>query len=133
MRNALLQTANTATTTLAASTTGTTIAAGSPIRRRGWQINSDGSTIMFYSTGYYVVDVNVTIAPTTAVSTDVQLYLNGVAIPGATASTPASIATCTLNIPTIVRVCDCSAATLMIKATGGEATVANVSVRVVAE
>ena len=133
MRNALLQTANTVTTAIAASTTGTTIPTGSPIRRRGWQINSDGNTVMFYSTGYYVVDVGVTITPTTAVSTNVQLYLNGVAIPGATASTPASIANYTLSIPTTVRVCDCSAAVLTIKATGGEATVTNVSVRVVAE
>lgn len=133
MRNALLQTANTATTAIAASTTGITIPTGSPIRRRGWQINSDGNTVMFYSTGYYMVDVSVTIAPTTAVSTNVQLCLNGVAIPGATASTPASIANCTLSIPTTIRVCDCSAAVLMIKATGGEATVTNVSVRVVAE
>ncbi|WP_322154398.1 hypothetical protein [Paratractidigestivibacter sp.] len=133
MRNALLQTANTAATTVSASTAGAAIAVGSPVRRRGWQVTSDGSSIMFYSTGYYAVDVNVTVAPTTAVSSEVQLYLNGVAVPGAVASTPASIATCTLSIPTTIRVCDCSAAVLTIKVAGGEATVSNVSVRVVQE
>lgn len=131
MPNALLQTANTASFTLPASTTGATVSVGSPIRRRGMQANTDGGDILLYSTGYYQVDINMTIAPTTAVSSEVQAYLNGVAIPGAYASTPASISTCSLTIPTTVRVCDCSAAVLSIKVTGGEATVSNVSVRVV--
>lgn len=105
--------------------------------------HSAGSgSVALQGTGYYLVSVNATVANTTATSGDItlQLYVNGVAYPGAT-GTKTSTATTdsgTISFTTLVRVLpNCCAITsnnpltLTVVNTGIASSVSNAAMTVV--
>lgn len=105
---------------------------GSLIRRYGCDIAMNGNAINILSKGYYDVDASVTLTPTTAGTVTATLFLNGVAVPGATASATATAgSTVLLAFPSLVRQACCAAgSSLTIVLTGAASTVNNVALRV---
>lgn len=105
---------------------------GSLIRRYGCDIAMNGNAINILSKGYYDVDASVTLTPTTAGTVTATLFLNGVAVPGATASATATAgSTVLLSFPSLVRQACCAAgSSLTLVLTGAESTVNNVALRV---
>lgn len=105
---------------------------GSLIRRYGCDIAMNGNAINILSKGYYDVDASVTLTPTTAGTVTATLFLNGVAVPGATASATATAGyTVLLSFPSLVRQACCAAgSSLTIVLTGAASTVNNVALRV---
>mgnify|MGYP006988841719 CR=1 FL=1 len=103
---------------------------GSIIRRFGKYVNLDGGSIICCDSGYFDADVSVTVTPTAAGVVTAQLYQDGVAIPGAFASTTAAAGgTENLSINALVRNCGCncsSVLTLTINASGVVNNVATV-------
>ena len=70
-----------------------TIPLGSVIRRFGCNCQLDGSAITCCGRGYYDVECSVSLTPVGAGVIGVQLYADGVAVPGATASVTGAAAT----------------------------------------
>lgn len=105
---------------------------GSLIRRYGCDIAMNGNAINILSKGYYDVDASVTLTPTTAGTVTATLFLNGVAVPGATASATATAgSTVLLAFPSLVRQACCAAgSSLTLVLTGAASTVNNVALRV---
>lgn len=105
---------------------------GSLIRRYGCDVAMNGNAINILSKGYYDVDASVTLTPTTAGTVTATLFLNGVAVPGATASATATAgSTVLLAFPSLVRQACCAAgSSLTLVLTGAESTVNNVALRV---
>lgn len=83
---------------------------GTIIRRFGRNINVNGSGILIQGPGYYDVNASFTVEPETVGTVTIQLYQNGVAIPGAFASaTVAAIDTAVnLSFPAIIRLQGCN-------------------------
>lgn len=109
---------------------------GSLIRQYGCDIRLNGNAVNLLggkeSAGYYDVDASVTLAPLTAGTVTVTLYMDGVAVPGATATADAAANTnVDLSIPALVRQgCCCVGSALTLVLTGTAATVDNVALRV---
>lgn len=105
---------------------------GSLIRRYGCDISLNGNAVNLSGTGYYDVDVSITVAPTAAGTVTATLVKDGVAIPGATASAAAAAGAPTvLSFPALVRQACCAAdSALTLVLTGAAATVNNVALRV---
>lgn len=105
---------------------------GSLIRRYGCDVAMNGNAINIMSKGYYDVDASVTLTPTTAGIVTATLFLNGVAVPGATASATATAgSTVLLAFPSLVRQACCAAgSSLTLVLTGAASTVNNVALRV---
>ena len=59
---------------------------GTVIRRFGQNLNLSGNGIQVAGSGYYKIDANFTLAPTAAGEATITAYLDGVEIPGATAT-----------------------------------------------
>lgn len=103
--NSLLYSANTLAQTLTADQT---INFGLPIRRYGRNIQSSGMGILVKGEGYYPIYANITGEASGAGVVGVQLYENGVEIPGAIASaTVAADGTFSLTIPCAIRIRCC--------------------------
>ena len=86
------------------------ISPGTIIRRFGPNINLSGNGIQLCGSGYYDIDTSFTIAPTAEGEVTVTAYLDGVAIPGATATETAAAAGdfVNLSISSLVRLgCSC--------------------------
>lgn len=85
---------------------------GSAIRRFGRNINLDGDSISVRGSGYYKVDCSITVEPSAAGNITVQLFNDGIAVPGASARTTAGAADdpVNLNLVALVRnqCCDSS-------------------------
>ncbi len=131
---AAIYTVNASAQTVAA---GGVLALGSIVRRFGNNrccapiINLSGNGIVLSECGYYKVDVNVTDAPTDAGAVTVQLYQDGVAVPGAVATNTAAAANATsVEVPAVVRV-GCTNSTLTAVLVDGAGSVSNVAVTVV--
>lgn len=110
---------------------GGTIDLGSIIRRFGCAVNLNGNGITLGASGYYKTDVSVTAAPTAAGVVTVSLYLDGVAVPGATASATAAAAgdSVVLAFPALVRLVGQNTGGALTLVLSGEAsTVENVAV-----
>lgn len=132
---ALLQVANTTPVTITPDDTGVTVPMGTAIRRLVSPcqvITTDGTDVRINGKGYYIVDLTANITPSGTTATTLQVYADGVAVPGAIATTPAAAANSNLTIATTVRVCGCDAMRLSLKATGGAFNLSSISTRVVA-
>ena len=101
---------------------------GGVVRRFGCALDLNGNSVTIDEAGYYDVDVSVTAAPTAAGEVTVTLFNNGVAVPGATATTTATAADDTVSISfnAVVRVfCGANAGALTLVLTGTASSVAN--------
>ena len=83
---------------------------GSVIRRFGNCVELNGGSILCYNSGYFDVEISISVAPTAAEPITAQLYQDGVAIPGAfaTATPGAANDVVTLPITALVRNCGCN-------------------------
>lgn len=111
-----IYTANTTPTTLTltAQQPSATLPLGTTIRRFGCNLQLSGSGILVDGNGYYDVNASVTVTPAAAGNYTVTLFADGVEIPGATQTvTAAAASTITFNIPALVRLNCCGAATTL--------------------
>lgn len=126
---------NVVTTTSSAVATNGTLPLQTITRRRGRVFNATGNAITILDCGsnFYDADVTVTFTAPAAGAVSIALLLNGVAIPGATASTTITTATTevrSLSFHTILRTFNCSASdTLTVVNTGVDATFSNIAVQ----
>lgn len=129
MSKALLYATN--QTTQAAAAEGTTANFGSTVRKYGCNAYLAGGNATTRGCGYYAIDASVTFEATGAGTEVLQLYKDGVAIPGASASvTVAAADTVTLEVPTVTRsLCDCES-TITAILSGAAGTITNAAVRV---
>lgn len=131
MSKSLIQTVNQSSQVVAA---GSIIDLGSVLRRFGCNCRLNGNAIEVRGEGYYKVDLNVTLAPTTAGNVTVALYADGVPITGAIATGSVSTAgnPVTLPIQTTIRTgcCADNSTALTAVLTAGASTVSNIAVRV---
>ena len=131
MSRSLIQTTN--QTTQAVALNGI-ISLGSVLRRFGCNLRLSGNAIECVGEGYYVVDCNVTVAPTAAGDVTVALYDNGVQIPGAIASGTVAAAGDFITLPietTIRQGCCCdSAESITAVLLAGPGDVANIGLRI---
>lgn len=124
----LLYAVNTQTQTL---TAGQSINFGVPIRRYGKNINTSGVGILISGEGYYPLMANVTGEASGAGIVSVQVYENGVAIPGAVGSaTVASGDTFAIAVPCATRIkcCEEKVITAEILTVGAEISNASILV-----
>ena len=121
----LILTANTTATTVPV---GSAVPVGSIIRRYGNSLLANGSTINVRESGYYDVDFNATFGGTAGIAT-FTVYVNGVAIPGATASETISTANTerrSVAINTVVRVYCCAGANISVLVDSASTSTPNV-------
>ena len=122
MSKALLYAANTSTQAYVA--TGTVINFGNVVRRYGSNINLSGGNISVNGSGYYNIDAHFTFNGAAGTAT-IQLYKDGVAIPGAVATqVESATGTYAVTIPAVIReVCCCeSTITAVISGVAGNVT-----------
>ena len=124
-----------ANTTTQVVTADSVINPGVIIRRTAQsQANLNGTGITLTGSGYFVVDVNVTFTAPVAGDITVQLYKDGVAVPGATATE--SIATAATEVKSmsfsveVRNTCCDNYSTLTLVNSSISAIYTNVSVRV---
>lgn len=109
---------------------------GMTIRRFGSNIRTDGFGILVQGSGYYGVDASFSITPAAADTITIQLYQDGVAVPGALAIATVAAVDTTINLsfPAVIRLmgCSCSAesSTLEFRVTGGDIVLNNGAVKV---
>lgn len=134
MGRSLIQTTNQSSQSVALNSI---ISLGSVLRRFGCNCRLSGNAIEITGEGYYVIDANVTLAPTAAGNVTVALFKNGTQIPGAIATGSVTTAGNSVTLPintTIRQGCKCEGAdSITAVLTAGPSTVTNVSVRVVKE
>ena len=100
---------------------------GSIIRRFGKYLNSDGGSILCYDSGYFDINASITLSPVAADPITVQLYQDGVAIPGAfaTATPVAAGDPVTLPIKALVRNCGCGCSSVLLAKVNASCTINN--------
>lgn len=105
---------------------GGVVPVGSTTRRYGCNVRQDGNAITLCGQGYYLVNVNATLAPSAAGTVALTLQKDGVSVIGATAAqTAAANGTVDLGITAIVRnACGCDSSLLSL-VLGGVASVVN--------
>ena len=108
------------------------ISLGSTVRRFGCNLHQSGDAIECAGCGYYTVTATVIAAPTAAGVVTVEMYQNGVAVPGAIASATVATADSLATLPLVgsVRLACEETATLTFVLTEGSGTVENIAVRV---
>lgn len=132
MTKSVLYAANTTAQTTVA--TGTTIDFGRIIRRYGSNINVSGGNVITMGVGYYDFDANVTFIASGAGTATIQLYKDGIAIPGASASfTTESATRYAVSIPFITKDRCCCESTITASISGVAGSVINASVTVTKE
>lgn len=130
MSRAALYAANTNPQTVVA--TGSVVNFGSIIRRYGCNCSVSGGNATVEGLGYYAVDANVTFSGTAASTVVVQLYKDGVVIPGAVATVIIGAnGIGSVAIPTIVRERCCVESTITANISGLAGTVTNAAIRVI--
>lgn len=135
---------STVNTTAATVAVGSTLPLGAVTRRFGNTKGCNGcctpvlnlsgtSAIVINESGYYDFDINVTFTSTATGNATITMFLNGVAVPGYTATT--NIATATTQIATIsipapdIRVfCNGTPATVSFVVSGIAITTSNIAV-----
>lgn len=131
MSKSLIQTANQSQQAVAENSI---ISLGSVLRRFGCNCRLSGNAIEITGEGYYMVDCNVSVAPTAAGNVTVALYNNGAQIPGAIAYGSVASAEDSITLPietTIRQACCCdSADNLTCVLIEGAGVVQNISLRV---
>lgn len=123
-----IYTANTASTAVAVNGV---VPLGSVIRRFGCAVSSSGNAINLNERGYYNIDISATFTASAAGNVTLTVFQNGVAIPGATATTTITTdatQVASLSIPAVARVLDsCSTSAITVVLTGTAATFSNVA------
>lgn len=89
---------------------------GTIVRRYGQDIQSDGMSLTCCERGYYDIDCTLTVTPVDAGNVGVQLYADGMPVPGAT-QTGAGVAgsPLALSIAPMVRQRCCGATSLSMR------------------
>lgn len=137
----MISTVNSAST---AVTVGSTIPLGSITRRFGNKKGcpcvpaldlSGSNSIIVRESGYYDIDITATFTVPTAGNVTLTVFVNGVAVPGLTATTTVTtdstqISTLNINAPDILVQCASVPATITIVLSGVAATFSNISVSV---
>ena len=130
MSKSVIYTGNSATQTTTEN--GTTVSFPNIVRRYGCNLDVSGGNVVATGTGYYDIDVNLTIVGTATGTADVQVYSNGTPIPYATAdvvTTTDSINSVT--IPCMLRnTCNCISNTITVEISGAVVDVTNASILV---
>lgn len=108
------------------------IGLGTTTRRFGCNLRQSGDAIECAGCGYYTVTATVIAAPTAAGVVTVEMYQNGVAVPGAIASAAVATADSPATLPLVgsIRLACEETATLTFVLTEGSGTVENIAVRV---
>ncbi len=111
-----------------------TVALGNIVHRNCQsQANLQGNAINIIGTGYFTIDVTATFTGSVGTAT-LQLYQNGVAIPGAVASqtiTTADTETRSISFTVeILKRCGCNYMPITLVNTGTELSITNVAIRV---
>ena len=105
-----------------------TINPGTIIRRFGNNIGLAGTGIQISGPGYYEIKTSITLVPTAEGEATVTAYLNGIAIPGATATETAAAAGDYINLSftSLVRQgCCCEGLNTITFILEGESTITN--------
>lgn len=134
MSRSLIQVANQSNQNVAVNSI---VSLGSVQRRFGCNLKMSGNAIEIDGVGYYTVDCDISVAPTTAGNVTVALYNNGTQISGAIAYGAVSTAGNSVTLPincTLRQGCCCdSADNLTCVLLEGAGVVRNISLRVVKE
>lgn len=105
---------------------------GTPVRRYGRNINMSGGNVTANGEGYYLVDATVTGTSVVGGIATLQLYANGVPIPGANASETITAAeTFALTVPTGFRIKCCEEVTITANILNVDTVLSNAAIRVV--
>lgn len=107
---------------------------GTIIRRFGPGVGVSGNGIQVDGTGYYSLNTSITLAPTDIGEVTVTVFKNGIAIPGATATTTVAAANdiVNLSIDALIRETGCcyynnGPASLTFVVTGVDVSVTNIA------
>lgn len=124
--NALLFATNTATQAL---TDGQAVNFGQPVRRYGKNIQLSGGNVVVNGEGYYPMIAALSFEAGAAATYTVQLYENGVAIPGARELIEAASGVIvSATVPGVVRIKCCEEKVITATISGGAATVENADI-----
>ncbi|MGN0317807.1 MAG: hypothetical protein ACI4E1_07755 [Lachnospira sp.] len=111
---------------------GTVINFGSVVRRYGSNLCLSGGNVEVTGAGYYDVDTNFTVTANDAGTLKIQLFIDGVAIPGAVATITTTAATnYAISIPAIVRHTCCCEGTITAVISGATGSVINAAIDVI--
>lgn len=109
---------------------GTIINFGNIIRRYGCNLNLSGGNVTIDGAGYYDTDINVTFTAA-AGTVSIQIYKDGVAVPGAEATlTTAATTNYSLTIPAMIRENCCCESIITVVISGAVGTVSNATIKV---
>lgn len=127
MSKSIVYAVNSATQTVAE---GGSVNWGNVVRRYGCNCNVANNNAVINGTGYYRIDVNLTLVGTAAGNAIVSLYKNNVAIPGAIATMPTTVGSInSITIPCVVRdTCCCSEDIITAIISGEGADVSNAAI-----
>ena len=104
---------------------------GTIVRRFGRFVQLDGQGINLLGQGYYDLDASLSFEPTATGPVTIQFYQDGVAIPGALATTQGTAAEpCTLPVVAKVRNCGCDCNSTLTYTISAAGTVINLATRV---
>lgn len=104
---------------------------GTIVRRFGRFTQLDGQGINLLGPGYYDLDASLSFVPTDAGPVTIQFYQDGVAVPGALATTQGTAATpLNLYVTSKLRNCGCDCNTVLTYTISAAGTVANLATRV---
>lgn len=129
MSRSILYAANTTAQTTVA--TGTVIDFGRIVRRYGSNLNLSGGNVTTMGMGYYDFDANVSFTAGGAGTATIQLYKDGTAIPGASATfTTESATRYAITIPFTTRDRCCCESTITAVVSGVAGSVTNAAINV---
>lgn len=132
MSKSLIYTANPSAQNL---TSNSIISLGTVVRRFGPNLALSGNAIQVQGGGYYEINSTFTVSPSAVGNVTITAFLDGVAIPGATATGSVSTANNFLTLPitgVFRQPCQCceGVSNLTFVITGTTSSVANVAVKV---
>ena len=114
-----------------AATVGSIIPVGNVVRRFGCGIDISGNGIETKCSGYYKTAASISFNGTATGTATIQLYKDGVAVPGALATrTTAANTAYTIDLIGMTRNYDCNSSILTLVLTGVAVDVTNVAVLV---
>lgn len=130
MSKALIYSTNTSTQVLA---NGGVINFGTPVRRYGNNLYISDGNVVARGDGYYTGIANVSFTATAGTAT-VQVFKDGVAIPGAKATiTTEATTNYQASVPFVIRQRCCVESSITVSISGVTPTVSNASIEVVKE
>lgn len=105
---------------------------GSVIRRFGKAVQLDGGSILCCGSGYYDVDIDANLVPTAEGEISIQLFQDGVAVPGTLKTITAAAAGDYILVPvdTLVRNCGCDCNSALTLGVNAACTVASLTATV---